>query len=318
MIPTLMASPATPGRRPSPATIVLVLAALIAAAAVAFALLRPTGEAEAPPAAKAAAGQAQSAEEMIAGLSERLRQDPDNHEGWAMLGMALRGSERFAEAGQAFRRATELAPGNADYTAYLGEMLILAADGPPPPEAERLFRRALELQPGNPQARYYLATLRDMRGDHRGAVDDLVALLREAPAGATWEPQVRGAVTAIAGANNIDIAGRLPAAPAAPARSTATAAIPGPTPEQMAAARAIPPGEQDAMVRDMVDRLAARLRRNPRDETRWIMLMRSRMVLRDPGAAGEALRSALAAHSDDPAAQGRLRQAARELGVPAG
>lgn len=316
MIPTLMASPATPARRPSPATIALVLAALIAAVAVGYALLGSADEGETPAAAaNAAAGEARSAEEMIADLSERLRQDPDNHEGWAMLGMALRGSERFAEAGQAFRRAMELAPRNADYTAYLGEMLILAADTPPP-EAERLFRRALELQPGNPQARYYLATLRDMRGDHRGAVDDLLALLREAPAGATWEPQVRGAVTAIAGANGIDIAGRLPAAPAAPAPSPATAAIPGPTPEQMAAARAIPPGEQDAMVRDMVDRLAARLRRNPRDETRWIMLMRSRMVLRDPGAAREALRSALAAHSDDPAAKRRLRRAGRTLAIP--
>ena len=54
-------------------------------------------------------------------------------------------------------------------------------------------RRALELQPGNPQARYYLATMKDMRGDHRGAVDDLIALLREAPADAPWEPQVREA-----------------------------------------------------------------------------------------------------------------------------
>ncbi len=314
-----MASPATPGRRPSPATVALVLAALIAAAAVAYALLGSGGDGEAQATtANAAAGEARSADEMIAGLAERLRQDPDNHEGWFMLGLALRGSERFAEAGQAFRRAMELAPQNADYAAYLGETLILASDGPPPPEAERLFRRALELQPGNPQARYYLATLRDMRGDHRGAVDALLALLREAPAGATWEPQVRGAVTAIARQHDIDLAGRLPAAPAAPARSPATAAIPGPTAEQMAAARAIPPSEQDAMVRDMVDRLAARLRQNPRDEARWIMLMRSRMVLRDPAAAREALRAGLAAHADDPAARGRLRQAARELAVPAG
>jgi len=312
-----MAASATRGR-PAPATIALVLAALLAAAALAYALFfRPGDDAAAAPQANAAAGEAGSVDEMIAGLTERLRQDPDNHEGWFLLGMALRNSERFAEAGQAFRRAMELAPQNADYTAYLGEMLILAADTPPP-EAERLFRRALALQPANAQARYYLATMKDMRGDHRGALDDLIALLNEAPPGAPWEPQVRGAATAIARANNIDLAGRLPAAPAAPAQSAATAAIPGPTAEQMAAASAIPPREQDAMGRQMADRLAARLRANPRDEARWIMLMRSRMVLGDPRAASEALRAGLAAYQDDAATQTRLRQAARELGVPAG
>src|SRR6476661_4961867 len=90
------------------------------------------------------------------------------------------------------------------------------------------FRRALQLDSNNAQARYYLATLKDLGGDHRGAIDDLVALLRTAPADAPWSSQVRDAVTAIAQENHIDIAGRLPPAPAAaPAGSTATAAIPG-------------------------------------------------------------------------------------------
>lgn len=313
-----MASPASSVGRPAPATIALVLAALIAAAALAYALLFRGGEeGAAPPRASAAAGAAGGMDAMIAGLAQRLRADPDNHEGWFLLGTALRNAERFTEAAQAFRRAMELAPRNADYAAYLGEALILAGDTPPP-EAERLFRRALELAPGNPQARYYLATMKDLRGDHRGALDDLVALLREAPADAPWQPQVRDAATAIARANDIDISGRLPAAPAAPAQSVATAAIPGPTAEQMAAAGAMRPSEQDAMGRQMADRLAARLRADPRDEARWIMLMRSRMVLNDPAAAAGALRSGLAAYRDDSAARNRLRQAARELGVPAG
>jgi cytochrome c-type biogenesis protein CcmH len=72
------------------------------------------------------------------------------------------------------------------------------------------------------------------------------------------------------------------------------------------------------MVRGMVERLAARLRQNPRDADGWIRLMRSRMVLNDRAAAGEALRSGLGAFANDPAAQGRLRAAARELGVPGG
>jgi hypothetical protein len=44
--------------------------------------------------------------------------------------------------------------------------------------------------------------------------------------------------------------------------------------------------------------------------------MRSRMVLGDRDKAKEALRSGLAAFKGDGAAEGRLRSAAAELGVP--
>ena len=311
-------------RRPAPATIALIVAGLLALGALGYRFW-PGGGGGADSAepgnasANAAGAPAGDMEAMIAALSERVRQDPDNHRGWFELGFLLRNTGRYMQAEQAFRRAAELAPDNADYLAYRGEiLLILARRDNVPPEAEQLFRRVLALQPGNPQARFYLATIRDIKGDHRGAVDDLIALLRDAPAGASWEPQVRTSLAAIAREHDIDIAGRLPPPPAAPPPSVATAGIPGPSREQMEQARAIPPGEQDAMVRSMVDRLAGRLRQNPRNADGWIQLIRSRMVLRDPDAAREALRSGLAAFNGDAATQGRLRQAARELGVPAG
>ena len=317
-----MANPPTAPRRIAPATIALVLAGLLLAATIAI-LLFGSGEGE-EAAGNASANataerQAPSMDAMVASLQQRLRQDPDNHEGWFLLGMTFRGGGRFREAEQAFRRAAELAPRNADYAAYLGEVLLLLGGDRPPPEATTLFRRALAIELGNPQALYYLATIKDVNGDHRGAIDDLIALLRDAPAGAPWEAQVRGAVASIAQQNNIDIAGRLPPSRArAPAPSPATAAIPGPSREQMEAARGIPPSQQDQMVRAMVDGLAARLRQNPRDADGWIRLMRSRMVLHDPAAAAEALRSGLAAFQGDAATQTRLRGAARELGVPGG
>ena len=317
-----MADASTSARRFSPATIALALAALLAMIAIGIAIGRATvggGEETENASANAAAAQPQagSVEAMAAALQERLRRNPDDDRGWFMLGMSYRQSGRFPEAEQAFRRASELAPRNADYLAYLGEILLATGHDNPPREATALFRRALAVQPAHPQARYYLATIKDMGGDHRGAIDDLVALVRDAPADAPWLEQVRGAAVAIAADNHIDISGRLPP-PRAPQGSTATAAIPGPTPEQMQAARSIPPGQQDQMVRGMVEGLAARLRQNPRDAEGWIQLMRSRMVLNDPAAAGAALRSGLAAFQDDAATQGRLRAAARELGIPGG
>lgn len=290
-------------------------------AAVGIAIFRPDDTAEAPAANSIAAQQqAGTIDDAIASLQDQVRRDPDDHQSWFLLGMAYRELGRFAEASQGFRRAMELNPQDPKYYTYLGEALLLSGGRQPPPaitaEADRLFRRALELQPGNAASRFYLATLRDDRGEHEAAVNDLLQLLRDAPPDAPWEAQVRAAVTEIAAEHRIDLAGRLPA-PRQPVASTATAAIPGPTREQMEAARGIPPGEQDAMVQNMVDRLANRLRQNPRDADGWIRLMRSRMVLNDPSAARDALRSGLAAFQDDAATQSRLRTAAGELGVPA-
>jgi cytochrome c-type biogenesis protein CcmH len=311
MIPAMEDTDRTPVR-PRAATFALLAAGLLAVGAVTVKAFG--GAAGEEPANESVANpeQPQSAEATIAALRDRLREDPDNDGGWYHLGLALRQEGMFAEAASAFRRASELRPQNADYVAYLGEVLLLQGGRQPPPEAERLFRRALEIEPGNPQARYYLATLRDSRGDHRGALEELLALLREAPADAPWEPQVRQAALTIGRENGIDIASRLP--PQRP--STAAAAIPGPTREQIEAARGIPPSRQDAMVRGMVDGLAARLRANPRDAEGWIRLMRSRMVLNEPQEAADALRAGLEAFAGDASTQARLRRAASELAVP--
>ena len=324
MIAPRMADTSKPSRRLSPAALALGLAGILAISAIGYAALGPGRGGDAP-AGNAASGNAMAADPngsldtMIAQLRERLRQDPDNDQGWFLLGLSFRNAGDFRQAEQAFRRASELRPNNADYVAYLGETLLLqGGEGhTPPPEAERLFHRALQIDANNAQARYYLATLKDMRGDHRGAIDDLIALLRGAPADAPWAAQVREAVQAIAAQNHIDVANRLPPPPPAThPDSTATAAIPGPTPEQMRAANAIPPSQQDQMVRAMVDGLAARLRQNPHDADGWIRLMRSRMVLHDENAARQALQSGLAAFSGDAATQARLREAAGQLGIP--
>ena len=81
----------------------------------------------------------------------------------------------------------------------------------------------------------------------------------------------------------------------------------------MQQAAALPKGQQDMMVQGMVDGLEARLRENPAQPDRWIMLMRSRMTLGESVKAGEALQAAIRANPGD---ADRLRAQARLLGVP--
>lgn len=80
----------------------------------------------------------------------------------------------------------------------------------------------------------------------------------------------------------------------------------------------MPPSQQSEMVRGMVDRLASRLKREPKDAQGWMRLMRARMVLGEAEAASEALRSGLAAFKGDAGTQAQLNRAADELGVPRG
>jgi cytochrome c-type biogenesis protein CcmH len=285
----MTSAPQSPSRLPSAATIILILAALIALASAAVAISRSVG-------GGAEAGDSPAAKD------------------WRVVGWAYAQAGNGAEAATAYRKAAAIEPGNAENWSSLGEALQVPS-ATLVPEAEAAFRMAIELDPRDPRARYFLAVQRDLAGDHRGAVESWLALLKDSPPGAPWEADLRRTLEQTAAKNRIDLAGRMP-----PAGSTGTASagIPGPTPEQLASASSLPPAQQSAMVEQMVARLEGRLKANPKDEDGWIRLMRSRMALGDSKAAQAALRSGLGAFASDSAAAGRLKSAAAELGVPSG
>lgn len=315
-----MANSSTEARaRPTLATIALIGAGIVAAASAAVAISRSGGDRASAPAGPhpgAVDGkQAPSIEQMVAGVEARLKQNPDNPADWRMLGWSYFEMRDFARSAAAYRRASELEPNRAENWSSLGEALQVASQQVVP-EAQAAFERALRLDPADPRARYFRAVQKDLGGEHRQAVDEWLALLKDTPAGAPWEADLRRTIVEAAQKNRIDLAGRMPAE--APAPSPATAGIPGPTPEQLAAASSIPPAQQDEMVRGMVDRLAGRLKSNPRDAQGWIRLMRARMVLGETDAASAALRTGLATFKGDKAVEAQLNRAASELGVPSG
>ncbi|WP_293676479.1 c-type cytochrome biogenesis protein CcmI [uncultured Phenylobacterium sp.] len=251
------------------------------------------------------------ADSVIAQLETQMQQNPGNAEGWRMLGWSYLQTGRNAEAAVAYGRAAALDPTNADYLSAQGEATVLASEGTVTPVAQDVFRKALAADPADPRARYYLGVARDQAGDHEGAINDWVALLKSAPPDAPWAADVRGFVEKVAAERKIDIAGRLPPLAAAPAASPR-----GPTQEQMAAAQTMSPADRQQMIQGMVSGLDARLKQNPRDLAGWQQLMRARMVLGQTGEAQAAYREASRAFAGSPGEQQTLRQAARQLGVP--
>ena len=252
---------------------------------------------------------------MIGQLEAKLKASPNDPEGWRMLGWSYVQTGRFADAAGAYGKAAALDP-KAEYFSAQGEALVQAANGQVGPDAHAAFQRAVDKDPADPRARYFLAVDKDQHGDHKGAMADWLTLLKSAPPDAPWAGQVRAFVIKIASERGIDISGQLPPAPAGPAAEASAAPPPGPTPDQVAQASQMPAADQQAMIQNMVESLASRLKANPRDPNGWVRLMRARMVLNQPDAASATFREALKTYHDDSNQQAAFKDAARQLGIP--
>src|SRR5271165_2168092 len=102
---------------------------------------------------------------MVARLEERMRAQPNDIDGWLMLGRSYLALERFDDAIQAYHQALALNADNLEAMLSLGEAMSLRAGGEITPPAAELFERAMKLAPHNPQALLYGGFAAAVRGD---------------------------------------------------------------------------------------------------------------------------------------------------------
>ena len=257
-----------------------------------------------------AGGSLPDVDTLIERLRARLEEAPEDAEGWRMLGWSYFETNRFPEAVDAYGRAVAQQPDNASYGSALAEAITQANGGTVNAEARRGFQQAVARDRSDERARYYLALARAQGGDVRGAIDAWIEGVRAAGPDSQWAGRMRAEAETAAQRAGIDIAGRMPPATAGDGQA------PTLTPDVVASAQQSTPEAQQQMIAGMVNGLEARLAEDPRDADRWIMLMRSRMVLGEPDRARAALQASLRAFNNDTATQRQLRAAAAELGVP--
>lgn len=262
-------------------------------------------------AAAPADGKQADVESMIGKLVARLQANPNDAEGWRMLGWSYLRTERNAQAVEAYRKAVALEPKSAVSQSSLGEALVRTAEGKVTPEASAAFDAALALDAKDPSARFFKGLAKQQAGDAKAAVEDWIALLKDSAPDADYVADLRQRITETAQQIGLDVSSRLPASPA----TAAAPASPGPTSGDAAAIESMTPEQQKAMIASMVDRLDKRLEASPRDVEGWIKLMQARKVLDDPTAAKAALGRALAAFADSSADQERIKAAAAKLGL---
>jgi cytochrome c-type biogenesis protein CcmH len=119
-------------------------------------------------------------QEMTAKLAARMQQNPGDAEGWKMLGRAYRAMERFAEANEAYKKAVELSPQDAELLADYAESLALANGRSLAGEPTRLLDRARKIDPNSTKVLTLSGSAAFERKDYRNAIGYWETVIKQA------------------------------------------------------------------------------------------------------------------------------------------
>ena len=154
----------------------------------------------ASPAAAASAPAAPGPEEiaaMVEGLAARLKQQPDDAAGWAMLGRSYMAMDRPADALVAFQNVLRLKPNDAGALADLADTLAVTQGSKLDGEPTRLIEQALTIDPNHLKALALAGAAAYNRGDFKTAVRHWDRVVQIGPADQPMVEQARqGAISA--------------------------------------------------------------------------------------------------------------------------
>jgi len=110
-------------------------------------------------------------DELVTSLQQRMNENPDDPEGWLILGRSLKTMQRYAEAQTALSNANRLIPGNALVMVELAETILFASGKPQVnPEARQLIKSALAIDPQQQKALWLMGMVASQDGDEAQAI----------------------------------------------------------------------------------------------------------------------------------------------------
>jgi cytochrome c-type biogenesis protein CcmH len=169
---------------------------------------------------------------MVSSLARRLEQNPNDLEGWIMLGRSYSVLEQYELAERAYQRADRLAGGrNADALVGMAEALALRDEKELDGRAGQYIERALQLDPKSGKAQFYGAAAALRRGElplARERFTNLLALDPPANVKPILEQQIAAIDARLAGTNPATGAGAAGGPAAAPSDTSAAVGKPVP------------------------------------------------------------------------------------------
>ncbi len=147
--------------------------------------------------AKRIAPQSYSADQindMVEHLAQRMKQQPDDAKGWAMLARSYVGLERYAEAVDAYAHLIKLSPENADLLADYADAMGMANNRSLQGEPENIINHALALDPKSVKALALSGGASFERHDYQAAVTQWRKILALVPPNSDIARSVAGSI----------------------------------------------------------------------------------------------------------------------------
>ncbi len=203
-------------------------------------------------------GNAQQIQQMIDDMANKLKANPDNPRGWAMLGRAYKAVNRLPEAAQAFEKAGSAVNTDADLLVEYAELLAMQAGNNLKGRPTQMVDEALRLNPEHPMALMLsgIASFQDEK--FKEAVAKWEKLLAMMNPDSPDAEQMRSNIAEARNKAGMSLPTESNKLPPVPAGAAA-----GMTPEK---------------INEMVNKLAERLKANPDDLPGWARLARAYKV----------------------------------------
>ena len=111
-----------------------------------------------------------SIEEMVEKLAERMRTEPDNAEGWVMLGRSYASLNRFQEAATAYGKAYQLIDDDPRLMTDYADVLATLDEGVFPDQAGELLGKSLAINPQDLKTLWLAGHFSFQRGNYAEAI----------------------------------------------------------------------------------------------------------------------------------------------------
>ena len=208
--------------------------------------------------AKSAQVDEQQIRQMVTALEAKVKANPDDPQGWAMLARSYKVMGRNQDAQQAFEKAGAFVNANPDLLVDYAELLGIQAGNTLDGKPEKMIEEALKLNPEHPMGLMLAGVALYQRSDFTGAIARWGKLLSLLPPGSEDAQQIQANIDDARGKAGLPASNQSNALPPVPAGAAAAM-----TPEK---------------INEMVDRLAAKLKDNPSDLQGWARLARAYKV----------------------------------------
>ncbi|MBV5344535.1 MAG: c-type cytochrome biogenesis protein CcmI [Rhodoferax sp.] len=199
----------------------------------------------------------QQIRQMIDTLAAKLKANPEDAKGWAMLARSYKVVGRFEDSKQAFEKAGAIVNTEPDLLVDYAELLGMLAGNKLEGKPSQLINNALRLNPDHPMGLMMAGLAAYQLGDYKTSVTYWEKLLSLMPPDSPDAQQMQANIADAQAKGGLTPpeSNKLPPVPAGAAA--------GMTPEK---------------INEMVDRLAARLKDNPSDLAGWGRLARAYKV----------------------------------------